>query len=433
MNICIKNLYEVFIGNPVISTDSRNITENSIFWALRGETFDGNKFVNQAVSNGAAYAVTDDVFYKDIIDDKIFYVENTLTALQNLASLHRDNLKAKVIGITGTNGKTTTKELIKEVLSKKYKVCATKGNFNNHIGLPLTILSADGECEILVVEMGANHKGEIADLCKLAKPDYGIITNIGKAHLEGFKTFENIIETKKALYDFVADNNGTLFVNADNNLLLDLSKNCKRTTYGVSLISDCYVDNISKGVFPEIKWKYLKNIGSAKTNLVGIHNFENIAAAICIGGFFDVPDFAIENALKNYKPNNNRSQYFETKNNKLILDAYNANPSSMVLAIRNFAESNFVHKALILGDMLELGDYSEKEHQNIIDLIEICNFSNVYLIGETFCKLNKNPDFIAFSDIIQAKKYFAAKKLSDYTILLKGSRGLKIDTLTDCL
>lgn len=429
----IQNLYNIFICNNIISTDSRNIIKGSIFWALKGDVFDGNKFVIEAIDKGAAYAVTDDAFFNGNKNEKVIYVENTLTALQELASFHRSKTKAKVIGITGTNGKTTTKELIKEVLSQKYKVIATKGNFNNHIGLPLSILSANNDCEILILEMGANHLGEIADLCMLAKPDFGIITNIGKAHLEGFKSYENIIKTKKALYDFVGNKKGTLFVNANNNMLLELSENYNRITYGEKNISDCKVKDISKSVFPEIKWEYLNNIGSAKTNLIGKHNFENIAAAVCIGCYFNVSDKDIENSLKNYKPNNNRSQYIETKHNRLILDAYNANPSSMKLAIKNFAESELKNKALILGDMLELGEFATEEHQNIIDLIELYSFLKIILIGETFYKLKKNNDIIYFRCIDDAKLWLKEQKLSKYTILLKGSRGLKIDTLTDCL
>ncbi len=427
----LEYIYKLFLKYPVISIDSRNIIKDSIFWALKGDNFDGNDFVKDAINKGASFAITDNI--NNVTDERIIYVENSLTALQQLALLYRNSLNAKVIGITGTNGKTTTKELVKEILSQKYKTIANKGNFNNHIGLPLTILSADDDCEIIITEMGANHPGEIIQLCSIAKPDYGIITNIGKAHLEGFGTYENIVETKKALYDFVNQNGKLLFVNADNKLLMNLSKNYRKITYGSNTESDCKVYNMSKSIYPEIQWRYNNNTGFAKTNLAGNYNFENVAAAVCVAAYFNVPSQSISYALTNYYPLNNRSQYIKTKNNVLIMDAYNANPTSMQAAIESFALSDFVNKTLILGDMLELGNYKIEEHKNIIDFIKKFNFKKVILVGENFYNLNTEKNFISFPDTNSAHKWLKKNVLANYTILLKGSRNMKIDTLADCL
>ncbi|HRS54716.1 MAG TPA: UDP-N-acetylmuramoyl-tripeptide--D-alanyl-D-alanine ligase, partial [Bacteroidales bacterium] len=426
--------YNIFLKHHIINTDSRNILQGSIFWALKGEYFDGNAFIKDALNKGAAYAITDNYELAEG-DKRIIFVKDTLIALQALAAMHRSNIKAKVIGITGTNGKTTTKELIKEILLQKYNVVASKGNFNNHIGAPLTILSANLNTEFLIVEMGANHPGEIADLCIITKPNFGIITNIGKAHLEGFKNVEIIKETKKALYDYVGKNNGTLFINSDNPLLLELAGNYSKITYGSSVNCNCRVINLSKNYFPEVKWKYFNNEGYAKTKLFGQYNFENIAAAICIGCFFEVSASEITFALENYLPTANRSQYIETKKNTLILDAYNANPSSMVLAIKNFAEANFENKAIILGDMLELGDYTIQEHQNIINVINKLNFKKVFLIGEIFNLVNKSlgNKYVSFLNTYDACEWLKKHNLEGYTVLLKASRKMQLETLTECL
>jgi len=427
----IEFIYKIFIEYPDIITDSRLIKENSLFWALKGDHFNGNDFVLKALDLGAAYAITS---AKDnCVNDKIILVDDTLTALQQLASMHRDKLKAKVLGITGTNGKTTTKELVNSVLERKYKVTATKGNFNNHIGLPLTILSAGSDCEVLILEMGANHAGEIAELCKIGKPDYGIITNIGKAHLEGFGDYETIIDTKRALYDCTALNNGLLLVNSDNELLMKLSDKYNRLTFGKGINADCKVFKPDLSVFAEIAWEYNNISGYAKTNLIGDYNFENIAAAVSAGLVFEVPAKDIEIALNNYKPSNNRSQYLETSGNRIVLDCYNANPTSMSLAISNFAASPFDNKIVILGDMLELGSYSSNEHINIIKQIDNCNFEDVILVGKEFSLAKNTKKYNSFLNTGQAGEYLKQKNYMNKTILVKGSRGIRLESLLEFL
>jgi len=431
MPTSIENLYKLFCQHPVICTDSRNIKPDSIFFALKGENFNGNEFAESALKEGAEYAVIDEENYK--ISNRFILVENVLETLQQLAVYHRVKINLPVIGITGTNGKTTTKELMAAVLKKKFKVVATSGNFNNHIGVPLTVLGISKDTEIAIIEMGANHIGEISALCNISKPGFGIITNIGKAHLVGFGSIEAIIKAKAELYKFISNNEGLVFVNSDNNTLKQLAKYLQKVTYGTSENSNCRTKIISSDPFVEILWNSGFGDVSIKSNLVGKYNFENILAAICVGDYFNVKIENIAQAIEEYIPQNNRSQFINTKKNKIFLDAYNANPSSMEAAIRNFAELDFKNKILIIGDMLELGDESLSEHRNILELIRKLGFDNVFLIGAEFYEANKNSGHKIFPKTEDAMQWFEANRLENATIFIKGSRGIKLEPLIKVL
>ena len=431
MPTSIENLYKLFCQYPVICTDSRNIKSNSIFFALKGENFNGNKFAESAIQNGAEYAVIDEEDYKN--NGRFILVENVLETLQQLAGYHRKKLNLPVIGITGTNGKTTTKELIAAVLKQKYKVVATSGNLNNHIGVPLTVLGISKDTEIAIIEMGANHIGEISDLCNISRPDFGIITNIGKAHLEGFGSIEGVIKAKSELYKFISKNDGLIFVNNDNKTLNQLTKYLQTITYGTSENSDCQAKLIACDPFVEILWD--SNFGDVliKSNLPGKYNFENILAAVCVGDYFNIKIENIVRAIEEYIPKDNRSQFIDTGKNKILLDAYNANPSSMEAAIRNFAELDYKNKVLIIGDMLELGSESFPEHRNILELIQELSFNNVFLIGNEFNQANKNTKHKTFHKTEEAMHWFKANRLENAAILIKGSRGIKLEPLIEVL
>jgi len=424
----IEELYSIYIKHQQICTDTRKIIPDSLFFALKGESFDANSFASQALENGCAYAVIDEKKYNS--GEKYILVDNVLQTLQQLAAYHRKQLKIPIIGITGTNGKTTTKELIHAVLSKKYNTCATQGNFNNHIGVPLTILSIHNDVEIAVIEMGANHQNEIKELCEISSPDFGLITNIGKAHLEGFGSIEGVIKTKKELYDSIQINKGKIFVCHDNPLLMDISKGIERKTYGVNAESDCRGEIIESDPLLKIKWS---NNEVISTNLFGNYNFENVMAAICIGEYFGVDTNDIKDAIENYFPSNNRSQIIKTEKNTILMDAYNANPTSMEASIMNFKQTSFDKKFLIIGDMRELGKESESEHKKIIKLIEDSKFENVILVGNVFNSLNKPSNFRAFADVSEASIYFKENKITDFNILVKGSRGIKLEKLLEYL
>jgi UDP-N-acetylmuramoyl-tripeptide--D-alanyl-D-alanine ligase len=427
----IEEIYKIYQSYPLISTDTRKITNASIFFALKGENFNANVFAEQAIHDGAAYAVIDEIQYQK--NDKFILVDDVLKCLQQLAVYHRNTLNIPVIGITGTNGKTTTKELINAVLSKKYLTLATTGNLNNHIGVPLSLLAVNHTHEIAIIEMGANHIGEIAELCDIAQPDYGIITNIGKAHLEGFGGIEGVIETKTALYKAVQKKHGKIFINADNELLMQLAQGIDRISYSLSKQADCLGTSVEANPFVKLKYKCKDVEDEIQTQLVGIYNVENILAAISIGMFFKVDASAIKNALYNYQPSNSRSQVMKTKSNTIVLDAYNANPSSLEAAILNFSSIETENKLLILGDMLELGDYSKAEHSHIINLIEANNFQNVILIGKEFSDVCHNPRWNIFLNVDLAKEWLITHKISNAFILLKGSRGIKLEKLLDTL
>lgn len=424
----IDQLYRIFLKHPIICTDSRNILTDSIFFALKGENFDGNEFAIEAINKGAFTAIVDDLELKD--QEHCFYVKDVLLALHKLAKYHRKQLNIPVIGITGTNGKTTTKELCGALLTKKYKTFYTQGNLNNHIGVPLSILSIDREIEIAVIEMGANHVGEIASLCEIAQPDYGLITNIGKAHLEGFGSFENIIKAKTELYQYISRQpNGIVFINADNDLLIqELPSQIKKITYGKK-ITDFQYQIIENNAFACLEWEHKK----IQSKLIGAYNVENIMAAICIGGYFNVDLNDIIAAIEEYKPINHRSQVLQTNHNCIILDAYNANPSSMTEAISNFSRMNKENKVLILGDMFELGDYSQIEHQNIVELIMQHQFDEVILTGPEFGQTKTKSDFLKFNHVEDVINHFSEHPIRQKNILVKGSRGMKLETLIDKL
>ncbi|MDR0724431.1 MAG: UDP-N-acetylmuramoyl-tripeptide--D-alanyl-D-alanine ligase [Prevotellaceae bacterium] len=422
-----KELYAIFRDYPLVCTDSRNIVPDSIFFALKGENFDGNRFVEQSLDSGCAFAVSDSVENEGI--HGCIVVENVLKTLQDLAEYHRMEFDIHVLAITGTNGKTTTKELVNAVLSKKYKTVCTKGNLNNHIGTPLTLLNINENTEIVIVEMGANHCGEIATLCEIAHPGLGLITNVGKAHLEGFGSEEGVRKTKGELYDYIEKNRGVIFYNADDATLASMAEKTQGTTlvkYGKTIMGvTAGDDNFFLGFStsePEM---------SVKTCLVGEYNLNNVLAAIAAGKYFEVSVPDIISALAEYKPADNRSQLVKSTTNTVIMDAYNANPSSMEAAIGNFARLDAENKLLILGDMLELGDNSFAEHRRITEIIKnhgLWKKGKVILIGHTFSRLGENIA-ICFPDKSEAVKYLGNINLNSRLILMKGSRGIGLETL----
>ena len=357
-------------------------------------------------------------------------VKDSLKCLQDLAKYHRSTFKIPVIGITGSNGKTTTKELVSAVLSTQLRTLATAGNFNNHIGVPLTLLKVDESHQIAIIEMGANHPFEIAELCEFSQPDYGVITNIGRAHLEGFGTYNTIVETKMALYNYVKKQDGTVFVNADDDLLMEKSTSIKRKSYGVERVSDFQLSVDKSNSKLSFEWKSKR----VDTQLVGYYNVYNAAAAIAIGSYFGISEENIIKSLGNYNPSNNRSQLIEGKANTLIMDAYNANPTSMSVAITHFANINASQKAVVLGDMLELGDFAAEEHKIILEEIKILSFNSVNLIGSNFYKYKEMYlSFNFFKDNMEAKLFISNANLENYLILVKGSRGIRLEDLQNIL
>lgn len=428
------NLYEIYKSHPIICTDSRTCLPGSLFFALKGDNFDANAFALGALEKGAAFAVVDKEEYA--LDERFILVNDTLVTLQELARFHRRQLGTKIIGITGTNGKTTTKELIAAVLKQSYNTHFTQGNFNNHIGVPLTLLQLKPEHEIGVIEMGANHPGEIKMLSEIALPDFGIITNVGKAHLEGFGSFEGVMKTKAELYDFIHAENRKIFLNTGNENLLEMANNSgfsdRKGVLPYCLNSD--IENklatgkvISSSPLLEMQCITSKGGFDVKTQLIGTYNAENVLAAVSIGTFFDIPNEKIKFALESYQPQNNRSQFTQTEKNKLIIDAYNANPTSMQAAVLNFAVMEAENKTLIIGDMLELGGQSDMEHQRIVDLINEKGFSDVYLVGKCFQAVKSN--FIKFADVEKLKEHIQNKQLQNRFILIKGSHGIHLEKI----
>lgn len=416
----IQELHQIFLNTSGVCTDTRSIQNNSIFFALKGDNFNGNKFAKQAIERGCLYAVIDEEEFQE--DDRFILVDNVLEYLQQLATHHRQELKCPVIGITGTNGKTTTKELIFTVLNSQYKIAATKGNLNNHIGVPLTLLSTPLDTEILIVEMGANHPGEIAFLSEIAQPEFGIITNIGKAHLEGFGGYEGVIKTKSELYQYIDKTNGKLFINSEDKLLLSLSENSERILYGE--------DNSLISANPLVEFSFKET--TISTNIIGSYNYSNLTAACCIGDFFGISIENCKSAIENYTPSNNRSELKKTdKGNMLILDAYNANPSSMQVAIQSFDRMKASNKIAVLGDMLELGNNSLKEHQQIIRELLKGSFQEVFLVGHEFAQTKS--EFLYFEDTNQLGDWIQNSPIENSTILLKGSRGIRLESLQELL
>ena len=438
----IKELYEIYKAHPVVTTDSRNCPEGSIFFALKGETFDGNKFAMQALEKGCAYAVVDDLTQCTmhnaqctINESQFIEVDNVLDSLQQLARYHREQLDIPFVGITGTNGKTTTKELVATVLSKKYRVHYTQGNFNNHIGVPLTLLSIKPDCEMAVIEMGANHPGEIKALVDIALPTCGLITNVGKAHLEGFGSLEGVINTKKELYDNLAERGGHVFVNAANPLLMNVLNVEQYTTYSSNNEVGADVNGrlLRCAPYVEFEWKTQFSTFNSQlsTHFVGAYNLDNMLAAITVGLHFGVVEEDICDAISNYVPANNRSQLTKTERNTLIVDAYNANPTSMMAAIDNFELMEGENKLAILGDMLELGEQSEIEHQTIVRRLVESKIEKVILVGKEFCKCTMHDAkftidnrFVVYESLDALLESQCVETLQSQLILLKGSNGI---------
>lgn len=426
----ISELYKIFKQYLVISTDTRNSPQNSIFFALKGANFNGNEYAEKAIASGCSYAVVDEEKYAD--HPNTILVEDSLKTLQELANHHRKQFKIPIIGITGTNGKTTTKELVTSILAQEYNVISTEGNFNNHIGVPLTLLRIRKEHEIAVIEMGANHMGEIKFLSEIAAPNYGLITNIGHAHIEGFGSLENIVKTKRELYEYIKDRKeGKLFVDFDNKLLRELSEGITSIYYGLE--DDLFVSGkvLSNIPYLELEWRFASKRSRVKTKLIGEYNLSNVLAAITVGKYFGVKTPLVCDALEKYEPTNNRSQLKETEKNMLIIDAYNANPTSMHAALENFTHMDVNRKVLILGDMKELGANSETEHQKIADYVTQHPFERVLLVGDYFSKTKtKHP---RFKDLNELRKYLADNPISDSYVLLKASRGIQLEKCIDML
>lgn len=427
----IARLYKFFKQYPQVTTDTRNIPADSIFFALKGDKFNGNAFAGEALAKGAAYAVIDQPEYAT--SDRMIVVDDVLLCLQQLARYHRAKLKLPILAITGTNGKTTTKELIAAVLSKKYRIHFTKGNLNNHIGVPMTLLAMTHETEIGIVEMGANHPGEIKMLCEIADPDYGMVTNMGKAHLEGFGSFEGVIKTKTEMYDYLRAKNGKCFINSDNALLLKQAYGLEQISYGntpgsflTGELATTEYNLVVRALFPK-GWLYLKS------KLIGDYNFENLLAAACVGKYFEVEPMFIQKALDEYTPSNNRSQLIRSVKNSIIMDAYNANPTSMMMALSNFVAIKNGSKCIILGDMLELGEVSEAEHQKIADYIESNTFSDVFLVGPEFKKTITSNDKKKFDNVELLFNHLQKQPLENKLILVKGSRGIHLEKILELL
>ncbi len=429
-------LYDIFLEHPEITTDSRNCPAGSIFFALKGENFNANEFAATALEKGCSYAVVDEIQYA--IDQRYIVVKDVLKSLQELANHHRQQVGTKIIGITGSNGKTTTKELIASVLKEKYKIHYTQGNLNNHIGVPLTLLQLKSEHQLAIIEMGANHVGEIKLLCEIAMPDFGMITNVGKAHLEGFGSFEGVMKTKAELYDFISANGLGIFINEDNNHLKDMASKSNvhiDKQIGYALKSHPDLTMVTGKVTSSDPFLVMEcQTGSTfqlSTQLIGDYNAENVLAAVTIGHFFGLKNAEIKQGIENYKPQNSRSQLTATAKNKLIVDAYNANPTSMRAAIVNFAAMQATTKTVILGDMLELGAQSEIEHQAIVDLLQEKHFSHVLLVGEKF-KASKHT-FEAFENIAGLTAYLSKINIENQYILIKGSRGIQLEKIISLL
>ncbi len=419
----IEELYKIFLQFPFIQTDTRKLKAGDLYFALKGIHFNGNHFAAMALEKGAAYAFVDEEV--NIADERIIKVADVLDTLQQLAKYHRQQFNIPFIGITGSNGKTTTKELIHAVLSSHYKTYTTEGNLNNHIGIPLTLLKVKSDAEIAVVEMGANHQKEIASYCSYTLPTHGIINNCGKAHLEGFGGLEGVRKGKGELYDFIRETNGTIFINWDYDYLQEMSKGIDhKITYGTTAAETTGVLTESEP-FLKVEITSDASIGIIETQLVGDYNLPNVLAAVSVGKYFKVPSEKIKKAIQNYQPSNSRSQLIEKGTNKIILDAYNANPSSMKVAIENFAKLHADKKVLLLGGMAEMGDASLYEHKAIIELLQQYQWTDVVLVGGDYSKI-KHP-YINFKTAEEARIWFQQQHFMHAYILIKGSRSMKME------
>lgn len=422
-----EELYKIYLQHPCIQTDSRKVKEGDLFFALKGPNFNGNLFALQAIKDGAAYAITDE--YKGEANEKIIHVDDVLNALQELAKYHRKEFTIPLIAITGSNGKTTTKELVHAVLSSSYATYTTEGNLNNHIGIPLTILKIKNDAELAVIEMGANHQKEIEGYCKYTQPTHGLITNCGKAHLEGFGGIEGVRKGKGELYDYLRSNNGTAFVMWDYDYLQQMSTGIKEiVTYGTH---DAAVTGAVKNSSGMLAVSITKGaaIDTIQTQLVGEYNLPNVLVAVTIGKYFKVPDEKIKAAIEDYVPGNSRSQLLKKDGNTIILDAYNANPTSMKAAIENFARMEGHHKILILGGMMELGEESIAEHKAIINTIQQYNWKDVVLVGNDY--VAAGSPFINLANSAEARDWYKNRLLKDSFVLIKGSRSMQMEKVLE--
>lgn len=444
----ISELYKIFTEHPVVTTDSRDCPAGSLFFALKGASFNGNKFASVALDKGCAYAIVDESEYAT--DPRCLLVDDCLHTLQQLALMHRRTLGTRIIGITGTNGKTTTKELTAAVLQEKYNVLYTAGNFNNDIGVPKTLLRLKPEHEVAVVEMGASHPGDIKTLVDIVEPDYAIITNVGRAHLQGFGSFEGVIRTKGELYDFMRENRfasatnnapvqpeRTVFIDNDNPHLNSIANGLRLVHYGCADADNLYLQGRVTGCEPTLNFEWKSETDATwygvNTHLIGTYNIANMLAAATIGLYFGVSAQQINHALSGYVPSNNRSQFEQTKDNRLIVDAYNANPTSMAAALDNFAQIKAEHKMVIIGDMKELGVVSHDEHQKIVDMLKALDIETVWLVGAEFEHCDTPQSFRLFDNVEQVKEAIAADKPHGKYILVKGSNSTKLFELPELL
>ncbi|GHT69289.1 UDP-N-acetylmuramoyl-tripeptide--D-alanyl-D-alanine ligase [Bacteroidia bacterium] len=426
----IADLHNRFLNSAGICTDTRKIVAGAMFFALRGDNFNGNQFARAALDAGASCVVVDEAPAND--DNRYIVVDDVLQTLQQLAAFHRQYLNIPIVAITGTNGKTTTKELVFGVLSKKYATAATQGNLNNHIGVPLTLLGMDKRTELGVVEMGANHPGEIAALCNIAQPNAGLITNVGKAHLEGFGSFDGVKKTKGELYDYLVQHNGQIFAHSENPHLMQMlhDRNASHNTlYGERTLHTCILTANEQSPY----FCFTHNGTPITTHLVGNYNAANVWAAMAVGNYFGIPENEVLDAISCYQPTNCRSQWVETAHNHLIVDAYNANPTSMATAIENFKSLAATNKCLILGEMLELGADSEQEHRNIIQQVEKAGFERVLFVGKHFAALPKPKQYIDFDNVDELIAYIAQHPLQQQTMIIKGSHGVHLERVVPLL
>lgn len=433
----IEEIHRLFMeAGQKICTDTRQLEKGAVFFALKGPRFNANALAAAALEAGCSAAVVDEE--QSASQPGVLYVEDVLRTLQDLAAFHRRRFKIPVLAITGSNAKTTHKELILAVLSKGYNTLATIGNLNNHIGVPLTLLRLTSEHQFAIIEMGANHQGEIDSLCRIAEPDFGLITNIGKAHLEGFGGIEGVKQGKSELYRYLKSVNGKAFVNGDDEVLYQLAFENDKITYGSKKLYDVIGKDCSGSATVSLKFttrygeKDWNRIAPIHTRITGRYNFINCLAAACVGNYFRVEDTQIREALETYLPEMNRSQLVSTGKNTLILDAYNANPDSMQAAITNFAGYDAEHKLLLLGDMFELGPFSREEHQKLVALLKASHFTEVVLVGEEFYKLPEQG-FLKFRTTAECKEYLRKKAVSGATVLIKGSRGMQMEVLQEVL
>lgn len=425
----IKNIHNLFLSCNSVSIDTRKIENNSMFFAIKGERFDANTFAEEALKKGASFVIIDNQDY--FIDERTILVEDSLRALQEVSKFHRNYLKLPIVALTGSNGKTTTKELVNVVLSKKYNTKATVGNLNNHIGVPLTLLSFTSKTEIGIVEMGANHQKEIEFLCEIAQPDFGYITNFGKAHLEGFGGTEGVIKGKSEMYQFLSENNKFVFVNLDDAIQREKTEKNLRITFSqTDKNASVLINEIKADPFVEITYDGIK----VKSNLIGLYNANNINAAITIGKYFKVSNEEIKEAIESYIPENNRSQMLVKNSNEIILDAYNANPSSMEVAIKNFLQLEKENKIAVLGDMFELGEESFEEHKHIVSLLENEPEVKTYFVGSQFFANKMDSEFVFFHETFEDfSSFIKEEKLQNQLILIKGSRGMALERTLELL